>query len=66
LKVVDALVKANKDFDLLIIPNGNHDVFLSAYFIRRQWDYFIRNLLGAEPSTDYAISQPEWFADLLR
>jgi dipeptidyl aminopeptidase/acylaminoacyl peptidase len=56
LKLVDALVKANKDFDLLILPNGNHNVFTSPYFIRRKWDYFVRNLLGAEPCSGCSIA----------
>jgi dipeptidyl-peptidase 4 len=64
LKMVDGLVKANKDFDLLIIPNGNHHIFLSPYFIRRQWDYFVRNLMGAEPPSTYEIRQPQWFSAL--
>ncbi|HEX2082052.1 MAG TPA: DPP IV N-terminal domain-containing protein, partial [Xanthomonadaceae bacterium] len=39
LLVVDALVKANKDFDLLILPNRNHASGSDPYFIRRRWDY---------------------------
>jgi len=59
LRVVNALIKANKDFDLLIIPNGNHDIAVeSTYFIRREWDYFVRNLLGAEPPAHYEIKSP--------
>ena len=55
LQVVDALVKANKDFDLLILPNRNHSFGLDPYFKRRRWDYFVRNLLGAEPPPGYEI-----------
>ncbi len=58
LRLVDALVKAHKDFDLLIIPNADHSAFWSSpYLIRRMWDYFVRNLLGAEPPADYEIQQ---------
>jgi dipeptidyl aminopeptidase/acylaminoacyl peptidase len=55
IQVVDALIKANKDFDLLILPNRNHGFTLDPYFKRRQWDYFVRNLLGAEPPQGYEI-----------
>ena len=55
MQVVDALIKANKDFDLLILPNRNHGFYLEPYFIRRMWDYFVRNLLGAEPPQGYEI-----------
>ncbi|MEZ5424709.1 MAG: DPP IV N-terminal domain-containing protein [Pyrinomonadaceae bacterium] len=57
--VVDALVKANKDFDLVIFPNARHgyggDSF---YMMRRRWDYFVKNLLGAEPPKEYEIKDP--------
>jgi dipeptidyl-peptidase-4 len=58
IKLVNALVKANKDFDLLIIPNGNHQVWTSPYFIRRKWDYFVSHLQGAVPPADYVINLP--------
>jgi dipeptidyl-peptidase 4 len=58
IKLVDALIKANKDFDLLILPNGNHLAWKSPYFIRRKWDYFVRNLLGAEVPDTFSITQP--------
>jgi dipeptidyl aminopeptidase/acylaminoacyl peptidase len=48
--VADALIKANKDFDLLMIPNANHGYgAASNYMTRRRWDYFVKWLLGAEP-----------------
>jgi dipeptidyl aminopeptidase/acylaminoacyl peptidase len=55
IQVADGLIKANKDFDLLILPNRNHSLALDTYFIRRKWDYFVRNLLGAEPPQGYEI-----------
>lgn len=58
MRLADALIKANKDFDLLILPNENHQTaYKSAYFIRRKWDYFVRHLLGADPPTGYRITQ---------
>ena len=55
LQVIDALIKANKDFDLLIMPNRNHGFSIDPYFTRRKWDYFVRNLLGADPPQGYEI-----------
>jgi dipeptidyl-peptidase 4 len=54
--VVDALVKANKDFDLLIFPNARHGYGVdSDYMMRRRWDYFVRWLLDSEPPKEYDI-----------
>ena len=56
LLVVDALIKANKDFDLLMIPNAAHGYgAASNYMMRRRWDYFVRYLLNAEPPKNYEI-----------
>jgi dipeptidyl aminopeptidase/acylaminoacyl peptidase len=55
-QVVDALVKANKDFDLLVVPNGEHSVGRSTgpidYIARRQFGFFVRHLLDA-PTPDW-------------
>lgn len=56
LVLVDALIKENKDFDLLIMPNRPHRLDDAGYFIRRRWDYFVRHLLGAEPPAGYRIA----------
>ena len=58
LLVVDELIKANKDFDLLMLPNRNHGFGNEAYMVRRRWDYFVRWLLGAEPPEGYALKPP--------
>lgn len=55
LELVDALMKANKDFDLLILPNRRHGFGNEPYMIRRRWDYFVRYLMGVEPPTEYEI-----------
>lgn len=55
--VVDALVKANKDFDLLIFPNARHGYAGdSFYMMRKRWDYFVKHLLGTEPPKEYKIT----------
>ena len=58
IALVDALVKANKKFDLLILPDATHDLTSHPYVIRRTWDFFVENLMGARPPADYAISPP--------
>ncbi len=59
LLVVDALIKANKDFDLLMIPNARHGYGSASYYMtRRRWDYFVRHLLGAEPPKEYELRPP--------
>jgi dipeptidyl-peptidase 4 len=59
--VVDALIKANKDFDLVMIPNAHHGYASAApYMMRRRWDYFVRYLLGGDPPTGYVLqSHPD-------
>jgi len=52
---VDALIRANKDFDLLMLPNRDHGFGSEPYVIRRRWDYFVRNLLGVEPPKEYQL-----------
>jgi dipeptidyl-peptidase 4 len=54
LLVVDALIAANKDFDLLLLPNRGHSLGES-YMMRRRWDYFVRHLLGSEPPVEYEM-----------
>src|SRR3954464_5504457 len=56
LLVADALIKANKEFDMLMIPNAAHGYATAGnYVMRRRWDYFVRNLLDADPPKDYEI-----------
>jgi dipeptidyl-peptidase 4 len=57
LAVVNALVEAGKDFDLLILPNRSHAFGNDPYFVRRRWDYLVRHLAGVEPPS-YAITGP--------
>ncbi|HEY8561180.1 MAG TPA: DPP IV N-terminal domain-containing protein [Pyrinomonadaceae bacterium] len=65
--VVDELIKANKDFDLIILPNARHgytnnamtpgvpDLTSGYYIMRRRWDYFVKHLMGAEPPPNYEL-----------
>src|SRR5438552_12359265 len=58
LLVVNELIKANKDFDLLLLPNRAHGFGNEPYMVRRRWDYFVRYLLGAEPPQGYELHPP--------
>lgn len=55
LLVVNELIRANKDFDLLLLPNRAHGFGNEPYMVRRRWDYFVKYLLGAEPPKEYQI-----------
>ena len=57
LLVVNELIKANKDFDLILLPNRAHGFGNEAYMVRRRWDYFVKYLLGAEPPREYEIGR---------
>ncbi|MBC7895509.1 MAG: prolyl oligopeptidase family serine peptidase, partial [Cytophagaceae bacterium] len=56
LRLADALQKANKSFDMLIVTDAGHQ--RSTYAIRRAWDYFVANLLGVEPPSNYRLIPP--------
>ncbi len=56
LTVVDALVRANKDFELLVVPNEGHTLLsTSGYVARRVFDFFVRTLRGDNPPAGFAI-----------
>jgi len=54
--VADSLIKANKDFDFLLLPNARHGYGRDSYYImRRRWDYFVTNLLHVKPPVEFKI-----------
>jgi dienelactone hydrolase len=55
IQLIDALTKANKDYDLVIVPNGHHGMMASGYFKRRRWDYFVEHLMGVTPPSGYEL-----------
>lgn len=66
LGLADSLIASNKDFDLLVFPNRSHALIdlgqdkhspkiLDLYFVRRFWDYFVKNLAGVDPPQEYQI-----------
>jgi dipeptidyl aminopeptidase/acylaminoacyl peptidase len=48
MQVVNALIEADKDFDLLVIPGAGHTSG-GAYGERKRFDFFVRHLLGVTP-----------------
>lgn len=55
IQLVDELIKANRDFDLIMAPNRAHGLN-EAYFIRRRWDYFVQHLAQAIPPVNYKLT----------
>jgi hypothetical protein len=49
MQCVDRLIKADKDFDLIVFPGTGHGAGTSAYGKWRMRDFFVRHLLGVEP-----------------
>ena len=57
--VVDALIAANKDFDMIMFPNRGHGYYAEPYMMRQRWDYFVRHLKNAEPPVEYVFGELE-------
>ncbi len=55
LALVDALIAANRDVDVLPLPNRRHGFGGDPYMIRRRWDYLVRWVMGAEPPKEYDL-----------
>lgn len=58
IQLINALTRANRDYDFIIAPDRPHSL-TEPYFIRRRWDYFVRYLAGMEPPRNYEIRRPE-------
>ncbi len=52
-RIVESLQKANKDFDMLLLPKLEHAQ--SNYLIRRSWDYMVQHLMGEEPPKEARV-----------
>lgn len=54
--VVEALIKANKDFDMILFPNKRHGYAdMNNYMTRKRWDYFVTHLLNAKPAEGFEL-----------
>jgi dipeptidyl aminopeptidase/acylaminoacyl peptidase len=53
LRLAERLIRADKDFDLVIVPDADHIYFgYEHYVTRRRWDFLVRHLLGADQVPD--------------
>ncbi len=59
LKVVEELMNANKDFDMLIFPNSRHGFRQRDFWMRKRWDYFVQHLLNETPPKEYEFGKRE-------
>ena len=57
LLLVNELIRHNKDFDLIVMPNRGHGYANEPYHIRRTWDHFVRHLAGKTPPDAYQINR---------
>jgi len=56
--VVEALIKANKDFDMILFPNQRHGYGnMTSYMTRKRWDYFVKHLLHVEPPAQFSLEE---------
>ena len=53
-RLIQALRAANKDYDLLLLPNGGHSI--SSYALRRSWDYLVTHLQNIEPPNKFKLT----------
>ncbi|WP_417466194.1 DPP IV N-terminal domain-containing protein [Kordiimonas sp.] len=54
LRLIDAFQSANKDVDILLLPNEGHSI--PAYALRRSWDYLVTHLQGIEPPKEFRLT----------
>lgn len=57
LLVAQALIEADKDFDLIVFPEAGHGFANTPYMMRRRWNYFVQHLLGATPPAEFRFGQ---------
>lgn len=55
IRLVHRLIQANKDFDMLIVPDIDHNIPSHKYFIRKKMDYFVKHLLHETPPAEYVF-----------
>jgi dipeptidyl aminopeptidase/acylaminoacyl peptidase len=53
MQVVNALIKADKDFELIVFPGAGHGAGDSPYGRRRRAEFFVRHLLGSESTATH-------------
>lgn len=58
-KLAEALVKADKEFDMLIFPSQRHGYTgkVNDYFTKKLWNYFVEHLMGTKPIWEFELTQ---------
>ncbi|MGX2995003.1 DPP IV N-terminal domain-containing protein [Streptomyces sp. JNUCC 64] len=60
LQLADALIRADRDVDMLVVPGATHSYrHAEAHVERRTWDYLVRHLLGEEPPPGFRLELPQ-------
>ncbi len=61
MRFVDALMSANKNFDMLLVPNMRHGESgpHAPYLVKRRWDYFVQYLMGVTPPKDFSFKEED-------
>jgi len=54
-RMANALEKAQKDFQMMIIPNYSHGITHNPFYVKLKWNFFVKNLMGAEPPANFKI-----------
>jgi dipeptidyl aminopeptidase/acylaminoacyl peptidase len=58
IRLARALIEANKDFDLMVMPNADHFMMVNrAYFMRRRYDYFVEHLMDETPPKEFQLGE---------
>ena len=55
-RLVEALQKANKDFEMIFLPNMGHGGPENTYLSRRSWDFLVRELLDETPPKEFFLN----------
>ncbi len=62
MQLIDALVRANRDFDFMLLPTAGHTPDSNHYGVRRIWDYLVTHLQGNTPPAGFQLSCSAEFA----
>jgi dipeptidyl-peptidase 4 len=57
IQLINELIRHNKDFDTIVMPNRNHGFANDPWFVRRTWDYFVTHLRGETPPREFRMVQ---------
>ena len=56
-RMIQYFNKANKDVDLMVLPDTDHNCPGNVYFLKRRFDYFVRHLLHQSPPENFRFSK---------